>query len=98
MEQEIDRELHTVAPDRQPMDDQPRWRQDFPIDLAQDGYVARREFTKFLGLISLGFVVGQFSIAIRNRWRRARGKAPITAVGELSTISIGEARVFNYPS
>ena len=35
----------TVAPDGRPMDQQPAWRQDFPVDWPQDLYLARRDFT-----------------------------------------------------
>ena len=65
---EIDPELHTIPPDRGDMADQPKWRGDFPIDSAQDAYVARRDFTKFLGLTSLAFVIGQFWIGVQNTW------------------------------
>ena len=69
-----DPELHTVPPDRGQQADQPQWRHDFPIDWPQDHYVARRDFTKFLGLTSVAFVVGQFTIAFQNWLRRRRGK------------------------
>jgi Rieske Fe-S protein len=98
MEQEFDPELHTIAPDRAPMDVQPKWRRDFPIDSAQDGYVARRDFTKFLGLTSLAFVVGQFWIAVENHWRKARGRLPILPIARLDELAIGAAATFNYPS
>lgn len=52
----------TMAPDGRPAAEQPRWRQDFPIDAAQDEYVARRDFTKFMVLTSLAFAVGQLWI------------------------------------
>jgi nitrite reductase/ring-hydroxylating ferredoxin subunit len=98
MEREFDPELHTIPPDRRAMERQPKWRLDFPIDLAQDGYVARREFTKFLGLTSFAFVVGQFWIALQNRWRRTRGKLPSVAVAGLAELPVGEARAFHYPT
>jgi Rieske Fe-S protein len=98
MDREIDPELHTIPPDRGSMEDQPKWRQDFPIDSAQDGYVARREFTKFLGLTSLAFVVGQFCIAIQNHWRRIRGELPTLAVAKTSHLSVGGALPFHYPT
>jgi nitrite reductase/ring-hydroxylating ferredoxin subunit len=98
MEAELDPELHTIPPDRGDMEDQPKWRQDFPIDSAQDAYVARRDFTKFLGLTSLAFVVGQFWIALQNRWRRARGELPMVAVGKVDELPAGEARTFHYPT
>ena len=98
MAREIDPELHTIPPDRGAMEDQPKWRQDFPIDTPQDGYVARRDFTKFMGLTSLAFVVGQFWIALQNRWRRTRGELPVIAVARLDELSVGEALTFHYPS
>jgi Rieske Fe-S protein len=98
MDREIDPELHTIPPDRGAMEAQPKWRQDFPIDSAQDGYVARREFTKFLGLTSLAFVVGQFCIAIQNRWRRTRGELPTLVIAELQDVPVGTARAFYYPT
>ena len=35
-----------------------RWKQDFPVPSGEDSYVTRREFTKFLGLTSLAFLIG----------------------------------------
>jgi nitrite reductase/ring-hydroxylating ferredoxin subunit len=98
MEPEFDPEVHTIPPDRSLMDGQPKWRRDFPIDTAQDGYVARRDFTKFLGLTSIAFVVGQFWITLENRWRRARGRLPIVPVGRLADLPVGSAKTFHYPS
>jgi nitrite reductase/ring-hydroxylating ferredoxin subunit len=98
MDAGFDPELHTVPPDRGAMADQPKWRQDFPIDTAQDAYVARRDFTKFLGLTSLAFVVGHLWIALRNQWRRTRGALPIVQVARIDELPIGSAKVFHYPT
>jgi Rieske Fe-S protein len=98
MDLEFDPELHTVPPDRGAMEDQPKWRQDFPIDTAQDSYVARRDFTKYLGLTSLAFVVGQFWIALQNRWRKSRGALPIVMVARLDDVPVGGTRTFHYPT
>ena len=68
-----DAEQVTIAPDWRPMEQQPAWRTDFPIDSPQDHYVERREFMKFLVLTSLAFTAGQFWIAAQNWWRRRRG-------------------------
>jgi nitrite reductase/ring-hydroxylating ferredoxin subunit len=98
MEREIDPELHTIPPDRGAMEDQPKWRQDFPIDTPQDGYVARRDFTKFMGLTSLALVVGQFWIALQNRWRKVRGDSPLLVIARLDDLPVGEAKTFHYPT
>lgn len=95
---ESDPELHTIPPDRGTMEDQPKWRRDFPIDSPQDTYVARRDFTKYLGLTSFAFVVGQYWIALQNRWRHARGKLPLDAICKLDELRVGEARTFHYPT
>jgi nitrite reductase/ring-hydroxylating ferredoxin subunit len=90
-------ELHTVAPDRAPEECQPLWRNDFPIDWPQDHYVARRDFTKFLCLTSLAFVVGQWVIAWANWRRRRRGQLPIMPIAKTADLFPGGALVFHYP-
>ena len=40
-----------------------RWRQDFPVPSGEDSYVTRREFTKFLGLTSVAFLIGTCAAA-----------------------------------
>jgi nitrite reductase/ring-hydroxylating ferredoxin subunit len=92
-----DPELHTVPPDRSPDEVQPQWRHDFPVDWPQDHYVARRDFTKFLCLTSLAFVVGQFTIAVQNWVRRRRGAPPIVKIADKGQLAVGEALVFHYP-
>jgi Rieske Fe-S protein len=98
MSRDPDPELHTIPPDRGDMEVQPKWRRDFPIDTAQDSYVARRDFTKFLGLTSLAFAVGQFWIALQSRWRQAQGPAPEMAVARLDELRVGGAMTFSYPT
>ena len=95
--QQPDPQLHTVPPDRRPHEVQPQWRQDFPVDWPQDHYVARRDFTKFLGLTSFAFVVGQFTIAVQNWLRRRRGRPPIVKIAQRSQLPLGGAAVFHYP-
>jgi nitrite reductase/ring-hydroxylating ferredoxin subunit len=93
-----DPELHTVPPDRAAMEGQPKWRRDFPIDTPQDQYVARRDFTRFLVLTSMAFVVGQFWIATRNLWRKGRGRPPVRRIARLDELPVGGAVTFHYPS
>ncbi|MGA2500475.1 MAG: hypothetical protein ABSH20_22260, partial [Tepidisphaeraceae bacterium] len=73
------------------------WRLDFPIDCPQDNYVARRDFTKFLILTSLAFVVGQLWIATQNFVRRRRGRPPIRKLVSLDDIAVGSTFTFQYP-
>lgn len=89
--------LPVLTPDGRPPDEQPRWRKDFPINVEEDNYVARRDFTKFMVLISGSFVVGQGWIAIKTLGgRRTPGEPkPIVRVADLP---IGAAAVFSYPN
>jgi len=91
------RDRHTLPPDGRPIDEQPRWWRDFPIDWPQDHYVARRDFTKFMVLTSLAFVIGQFWIVVQNMLRRRRGKPPIAKVASLADLPRGAVTTFNYP-
>jgi Rieske Fe-S protein len=93
-----DGELMTLAPDGRPMEEQPAWRTDFPIDWPQDHYVERRDFVNFLFLTSLAFTVGQVWIAGQNWWRRRRGQPPIARVATLDQIPVGGVLTFTYPT
>lgn len=86
----------TVAPDGRPMGEQPRWRQDFPIDWPQDQYVARRDLAKFLVLTSGAFVAGQAWIAAQHLVR-ARRATPRVRVASLAEVPVGTAKMFHYP-
>ena len=91
-----DPEELTSAPDGRPMAGQPKWRRDFPIDVPQDHYVARREFAKFLVLTSLAFVAGQVWILGKSLLGGGRG-FPERAVARLSDLPVGTALQFDYP-
>ena len=93
-----DPERLTVPPDGRPEADQPRWRQDFPIDWPQDDYISRRDFTKFMVLTSLAFTVGQFWILLQNFFRQRRGELPIREIARLDALPIGGSLVFDYPA
>ncbi len=91
------REQITVPPDGRPIEDQPAWRQDFPIDWPQDQYVERRDFMKFMVLTSFAFTVGQFWIGAQNWWRTRRGLPPTRRITSLDALPIGGSLVFEYP-
>jgi Rieske Fe-S protein len=92
-----DDETITKPPDWRPMDAQPQWRKDFPIDWPQDHYVARRDFVKFMVLTSLAMFVGQVWIAVQNWFRRRAGKPQIVKIASLKDLPVGGTLVFDYP-
>ena len=87
----------TLAPDGRPMEQQPAWRQDFPIDWPQDHYVERREFMKFMVLTSLALTIGQFWIVAQNWWRRRRGEPGVRRVATLHDLPVHGVLTFDYP-
>ena len=92
-----DPETVTTAPDGRPETEQPRWRRDFPIDLSQDDYIARRDFTKFMVLTSFAFAVGQLWIVAENFFRRRKPRLPVREIARLDDIPVGGSLVFEYP-
>jgi len=90
-------DIRTTAPDGRPDTEQPAWRRDFPIDVPQDNYVARRDFTRFLGLTSLAFVVGQFWIALQSWLRGQRGEPEPRWIASVDSVPVGGAVTFTFP-
>jgi Rieske Fe-S protein len=93
----IDREHVTIAPDFAPLDAQPAWRQDFPIDWPQDLYVERRDFMKFMVLTSAAFTIGQLWIGAQNWYRRRSDQPPVTRIASMDDLAVGAAMGFTYP-
>ena len=76
-----------------------RWKQDFPISSAEDSYVTRREFAKFLGLTSFAFFLGTFATAGRKLLKRIRGEnSEAVAVANLGEVPVGGYKLFRYPT
>ena len=93
----LEREQITIAPNFEPADAQPAWRQDFPIDWPQDLYVERRDFMKFLVLTSAAFTLGQLWIGVQNWYRNRSGRPPIQRVASVDDVSVGGVVAFTYP-
>jgi len=90
-----DQPLHNF-PDGRSEEEQPKWRQDFPIDVEADEYGARRDFTKFMVLTSLAFVCGQIWIGLHSLLRpRSTSEKQIAKVSELQ---VGQTISFHYPT
>jgi Rieske Fe-S protein len=94
----VDREQVTMPPDFAPLDAQPAWRQDFPIDWPQDLYVERRDFVKFMVLTSAALTAGQLWIAAQNWYRQRTGRPPMQRIASVDDIAVGAAIGFSYPN
>src|SRR5262245_43572612 len=75
----------------------PLWRDEFSIESAVDSYVARRQFSKFLVLTSLGMFIGNLWILIRSWFSTKPSFLPQT-VGSVNSIAVGEVKLFSYPT
>ncbi len=74
------------------------WRQDFPVDWSADHYVSRRDFVKFLVLISGGFATGQLCIGLDYLLSGTGGqKFPRLRLCGLEEVAVGQSLPFRYP-
>src|SRR5579863_8439350 len=75
----------------------PLWQDEFPIYTADERYVNRRQFTKFLTLTSFAMLAGNLWILARSFFHRPPSYAPqvIAAAGE---VPVGGVRIFAYPT
>lgn len=84
-------------PDGQPADMQPRWRQDFPIETAQDEYVSRRDFAKFLVLTSGAMAVGQVCLVGQHMAHQSLAKPQAMPIVRADELAAGQVVGFEYP-
>ena len=79
------------------MIDGTKWREDFPTRWEDDNYVTRREFTKFLVLISGAIFVGNGFFVFQGLHRR---KESFTSaqIAQESELAPGGVKLFRYPT
>ncbi len=86
----------TIPPDGRPLEEQPKWRQDFPVDWPEDQYITRRDFVKFLILTSGAFATGQLWLLARSLLRR-REQPGRREVARVEEVPVGGSLIFEYP-
>jgi Rieske Fe-S protein len=77
--------------------DQPLWKDEFSVFTADERYVTRRQFTKFLSLASLGMFAGNLWILAKTFFVKTP-EFPSTVVAELGEIPVGGVKLFTYPA
>lgn len=75
----------------------PLWREEFSIDGAEERYVSRRQFAKFLTLASLAMFAGNLWILVR-AWLRRESRYPVRAIARVDEVPVGGVRLFAYPA
>jgi nitrite reductase/ring-hydroxylating ferredoxin subunit len=77
----------------------PLWTEEFSIHAAEDRYVQRRQFTKFLTLTSFGMLVGNAWIYIKSLMDRPHESAfPELIVARAGDVPVGGVKLFRYPT
>jgi Rieske Fe-S protein len=75
----------------------PLWQDEFSVFTADEKYVSRRQFTKFLTLTSFAMLAGNLWILVRSWFHRAPSY-PSQAVASLGEIPVGGVKTFAYPT
>jgi len=75
----------------------PAWAEEFSVYAAEDAYVQRRQFTKFLVMTSFGMAAGNAWIWMKAITAEERSAWPEAVVGRASEIAPGTVRFFSYP-
>lgn len=75
----------------------PLWRDEFSVFTADERYVNRRQFTKFLTLTSFGMMIGNVWILAKSLLRRPL-VYPRVGVAAMDEVPVGGVKTFNYPN
>jgi len=76
----------------------PLWSEEFSVHGAEDAYVLRRQFTKFLVLTSFGMLVGNAWIWVRSLLATAHPQYPEMVIGRTAELAAGSVKMFRYPT
>lgn len=76
---------------------EPLWHEEFSVFAADERYVSRRQFSKFLVLTSLAMFVGNLWILVRS-WFSRHPDYPVAAIEGAAAIPVGGVKLFSYPS
>src|SRR5437763_17113291 len=75
----------------------PLWRDEFSVYTADEKYVNRRQFTKFLTLTSFGMLAGNLWILARSLFHRAPAY-PRMSVAMADELAVGGVEALAYPT
>jgi Rieske Fe-S protein len=76
---------------------EPLWKDEFSVHSADERYVSRRQFTKFLVLTSAAMFVGNVWILLR-KWLQKEPVYTPQPVERVGKIPVGGVKLFRYPT
>lgn len=94
---QAERPTDSKMPDDRPLEAQPKWRHDFPVDAGREDDIERRDFIKFMVLVSGAFATGHVWILAKDRVQREHCPLPEQAIARVADVKVGSAYSFNYP-
>jgi len=77
--------------------EQPKWAEDFSIEVNQDKNVSRRDFIRFLSLVSFGLFTGTAGVFLRSLFVGHEPPLSGVKIFGLNDIAVGESRSFTIP-
>lgn len=75
----------------------PLWREEFSVYAADERYVTRRQFAKFLTLTSVGMFMGQVWI-LAKAWMTPAPQYPVMTIANAADIPVQGVKLFRYPT
>src|SRR6476661_6779596 len=75
----------------------PLWRDEFSVHAADERYVNRRQFTKFLTLTSLAMFAGNIWILVKSLTAK-QPAYPEQVIARAGAIPVGGVKLFTYPT
>lgn len=79
------------------MSTDPLWRDEFSVRAADERYVGRRQFAKFLTLTSLGMFAGNLWILVKGMVARVPAFAP-AVIAKAGEVPVDGVKLFTYPT
>lgn len=76
--------------------EEPLWREEVSFRQAEERYVGRRQFGRFLLLTSAAMFAGNVWIWLRSKTRKL-AELPRRAIATVGSIPVGGVALFNYP-
>ena len=76
---------------------EPLWKDEFSVFTSDERYVTRRQFAKFLTLVSLGMFVGNLWVLAKAYFAKTPS-FPSVEVGEAGEIPVRGVKLFTYPT
>ena len=77
----------------------PKWAEDFSVDSLEDTDISKRDFIRFLSLVSFGLFTGMLGVFLKSFFHRQRapvGPMPAKII-DRNDLGIGDSYVFQIP-